>query len=95
MKRILAAVLLFAFAPMLMASPFDEMDYGPFLSHTFQLPNNNTTLRGIAVPLIDGSGLTVGAIGVSMSSAALPASVAVKRFVPAMQDAAEQLRDQL
>ena len=26
------------------------MDYGPFLSHTFQLPNGNTTLRGIAVP---------------------------------------------
>ncbi len=52
-------------------------------------------LRGIAVPLIDGSGLPVGAIGVSMSSATLPAGVAVKRFVPAMQDAAEQLRDQL
>jgi len=52
-------------------------------------------LRGIAVPLIDGSGLPVGAIGVSMSSATLPASVAVKRFVPAMQEAAEQLRDQL
>ena len=52
-------------------------------------------LRGIAVPLIDGSGLPVGAIGVSMSSATLPANVAIKRFVPAMQDAAEQLRDQL
>ncbi len=52
-------------------------------------------LRGIAVPLIDGSGLPVGAIGVSMSSGTLPASVAVKRFVPAMQEAAAQLRDQL
>ena len=52
-------------------------------------------LRGIAVPLIDGSGVPVGALGVSMSSASLPASVAVKRFVPQMQEAAEQLRDQL
>jgi hypothetical protein len=57
MRRILAAALLFTFAPALIAAPFDEMDYGPFLSHTFQLPNNNTTLRGIAVPFdapIDG-----------------------------------------
>lgn len=52
-------------------------------------------LRGIAVPLIDGSGLPVGALSVSMSSASLPAGVAVKRFVPAMREAAEQLRDQL
>ncbi len=52
-------------------------------------------LRGIAVPLIDGSGIPVGALGVSMSSAALPAGVAIKRFVPQMKEAAEQLRDQL
>src|SRR5471032_1932690 len=50
MRRILAAALVFAFAPPLIAAPYDEMDYGPFLSHTFQLPNGNTTLRGIAVP---------------------------------------------
>ena len=49
-------------------------------------------LRGIAVPLLDGSGAPVGAIGVSMSSATLSASVAVKRFVPAMQEAADELR---
>ena len=52
-------------------------------------------LRGIAVPLIDGSGIPVGALGVSMSSASLPAGVAIKRFVPLMQEAAQQLRDQL
>lgn len=52
-------------------------------------------LRGIAVPLVDSAGITVGALGVSMSSASLSATVAVKRFVPTMQEAAEQLRDQL
>lgn len=58
MTRLLAA----AFAILLLATttnaaPYDEMDYGPFLSHTFQLPNGNTTLRGIAIPFdapIDG-----------------------------------------
>ena len=52
-------------------------------------------LRGIAVPLIDGSGMPVGALGVSMSSASLPAGAAIKRFVPQMQEAAQQLRVQL
>jgi glucose/arabinose dehydrogenase len=42
------------------------MDYGPFISHTFQLPNNNITLRGIAVPFdapIEGEKVTPGAKG--------------------------------
>ena len=66
MRRILAAVLLFTFAPTLVAARFDDMDYGPFLSHTFQLPNNNITLRGIAVPFdapIDGDVITPGVKG--------------------------------
>lgn len=68
MKRFCAAAL-FAFAvavPNADAAPYDEMDYGPFLSHTFQLPNGNTTLRGIAVPFdapIDGEKATPGAKG--------------------------------
>src|ERR1019366_8586976 len=66
MRRILAAVLLFTFAPTLIAAPYDEMDYGPFISSTYQLPNNNITLRGIAVPFdapIDGEQATPGAKG--------------------------------
>lgn len=58
MKRFVAALLALCLpVPTLLAAPYDEMDYGPFLSHTFQLPNGNTTLRGIAVPFhapIDG-----------------------------------------
>jgi len=52
MRRFLAVAfvaLLLSFSTIL-AAPYDEMDYGPFLSHTFQLPNGNVTLRGIAVP---------------------------------------------
>ncbi len=51
MRRFAAALLLalFCTAAPITAAPYDEMDYGPFLSHTFQLPNGNTTLRGIAV----------------------------------------------
>ena len=66
MRRFCAVALLFTFAPTLIAAPYDEMDYGPFLSHTFQLPNNNVTLRGIAVPFdapIDGESITPGAKG--------------------------------
>ena len=50
MRRILTAAFFFTFTAPLIAAPYDEMDYGPFVSHTFQLPNGNTTLRGIAVP---------------------------------------------
>lgn len=51
MKRFPAAALaLLIVGVASWAAPYDEMDYGPFLSHTFQMPNGNTTLRGIAVP---------------------------------------------
>ena len=73
MRRLLAVALLFSFSPVLIAAPYDEMDYGPFLSHTFQLPNNNITLRGIAVPFdapIEGDVITPGAIR-SLALAAL------------------------
>lgn len=50
MKRLLAALAVLIAAPFLAAAPYDEMDYGPFVSHTFQMPNGNITLRGIAVP---------------------------------------------
>ncbi|MBI3823230.1 MAG: hypothetical protein HY289_11205, partial [Planctomycetes bacterium] len=67
MRRLLAAASLFLFAPTLIAAPYDEMDYGPFLSHTFQLPNGNTTLRGFAVPFdapIAGEDAKAGKCGV-------------------------------
>src|SRR5262245_61400517 len=57
MKRLLAVCTLLLLSTKTFAAPYDEMDYGPFLSHTFQLPNGNTTLRGIAIPFdapIDG-----------------------------------------
>ncbi len=64
MRRILIAALCASCcsAPTLMAAPYDDMDYGPFVSHTFQMPNNNITLRGIAVPFnasIDGDKITL------------------------------------
>ena len=52
-------------------------------------------LRGVSVPLFDGSGRVVGALSVSMSTAAITPTAAIKRFVPAMREAAEQLREQL
>lgn len=52
-------------------------------------------LRGLSVPLLDGPGRVVGALSVSMSTAAITPSAAVKRFVPALREAAEQLREQL
>jgi IclR family transcriptional regulator, pca regulon regulatory protein len=52
-------------------------------------------LRGISVPLRDGQGQVVAAISVSMSTAAITATAAVKRFVPPLQAAAERLREQL
>src|SRR5947208_14294358 len=66
MRHILAVVFLCTINPALIATPYDDMDYGPFISHTFQLPNNNITLRGIAVPFnapIDGDVVTPGAKG--------------------------------
>ncbi|MBI1831932.1 MAG: hypothetical protein HYR84_10835, partial [Planctomycetes bacterium] len=50
MKRLLVAASFLFAATLLHAAPYDEMDYGPFVSHTFQMPNNNITPRGIAVP---------------------------------------------
>ena len=52
-------------------------------------------LRGVSVPLLDGPGRVVGALSVSMSTAAITPSGAIKQFVPALRDAAEQLREQL
>ena len=52
-------------------------------------------LRGIAVPLVDGSGMPVGALSVSMSIAAMSSAAAVRYFVPPLKAAAEQLRTQL
>ena len=52
-------------------------------------------LRGVSVPLLDGPGRIVGALSVSMSTAAVTPTAAIKLFVPAMRKAAEQLREQL
>ena len=52
-------------------------------------------LRGVSVPLLDGPGRVVGALSVSMSTAAVTPTAAIKLFVPAMRNAAEQLREQL
>lgn len=35
--------------PTTQAAPYDEMDYGPFISATYQLPGGNDVLRGVAV----------------------------------------------
>src|SRR5437870_5252623 len=70
MRRILAAAFFFTFAAPLIAAPYDEMDYGPFVSHTFQLPNNNITLRGIAVPFdvpIEGESFNSPSAGAATS----------------------------
>ena len=66
MKRLLAALLFLLATSVTIAAPYDEMDYGPFLSHTFQLPNGNTTLRGVAVAFdapIEGDVTTPGPKG--------------------------------
>jgi IclR family transcriptional regulator, pca regulon regulatory protein len=52
-------------------------------------------LRGVSVPLVDEQGRAVGAISVSMSTAAMSAAQAVKLCVPAMLEAAAILRSQL
>ena len=52
-------------------------------------------LRGIAVPLLDNNDQLVGSIGVSMAISSMTASAAMKRCVPALKAAAEQLRGQL
>jgi glucose/arabinose dehydrogenase len=55
MQRLVPACLLSALlsAPLSIAAPFDEMDYGPFISATFVAasPKNNLSHRGIAVRL--------------------------------------------
>jgi IclR family pca regulon transcriptional regulator len=50
-------------------------------------------LRGIAVPLVNAQGEVVGALGVSMASAASPVIEAVRNCLPALQAAARRLRD--
>jgi IclR family pca regulon transcriptional regulator len=50
-------------------------------------------LRGIAVPLADGHGQVIGALGISMAVSTCPAEEAVARCVPALQNAARALRD--
>jgi IclR family transcriptional regulator, pca regulon regulatory protein len=52
-------------------------------------------LRGLSVPLIDGQGNMVAALSVSMSIATSTQSSAIKRFLPAMREAAAQLRERL
>jgi IclR family pca regulon transcriptional regulator len=50
-------------------------------------------LRGIAVPLMDRQGNTVGALGISMAASTCPAPQAVALCVPALQRAARSLMD--
>ncbi|MFO0965930.1 MAG: DUF6797 domain-containing protein, partial [Gemmataceae bacterium] len=60
MRRLFAILLALFFLPQIQAAPFDEMDYGPFISATFQLPGGNTVYRGVAVKFhvpIDGEKL--------------------------------------
>ncbi|MBL8379677.1 MAG: helix-turn-helix domain-containing protein [Burkholderiales bacterium] len=52
-------------------------------------------LRGIAVPLIDGRGVTLGAIGISMPVATEPMATSVQRCLPALKRAATELRNLL
>lgn len=53
MKKLLSACLLLALAaPVVRAAPFDQMDYGPFISATYRLPwpGTNVAHRGVFVP---------------------------------------------
>jgi IclR family transcriptional regulator, pca regulon regulatory protein len=52
-------------------------------------------LRGVSVPLLDMAGIAVGAISVSMSTAAMTSAQAVKLCVPALKSAAASLQSQL
>ncbi|MBL8310916.1 MAG: helix-turn-helix domain-containing protein [Burkholderiales bacterium] len=52
-------------------------------------------LRGIAVPLVNGAGHTVGALSVSMSVAAMSPRDSLHRCLPPLQAAAEELRAKL
>ena len=52
-----------------------------------------TGLRGIAVPLIDNQGETIGALGISMAESTCTTEEAIRRCVPALQKAARALRD--
>ena len=47
MKRFLAGLLfaLLPVTPTLLAAPYDEMDYGPFISSTYQLPNGQYVIK--------------------------------------------------
>src|SRR4051812_5368910 len=53
MTRALVALVAVLLAPSaLVAGPrYEDMDYGPFLSATYQTPGDNTTLKGVAVKL--------------------------------------------
>ena len=50
-------------------------------------------LRGIAVPLTDSHGETIGALGISMAESTCTTAEAIRRCVPALQKAARALRD--
>ena len=52
-------------------------------------------LRGVAVPLIDSTGAAVGAISASMAISSMTPAVSVRRCVPPLKAAAEQLRSRL
>jgi glucose/arabinose dehydrogenase len=53
MRRLVPACLVAALfaAPICLAAPYDDMDYGPFISATFvaPIPKNNLSQRGIAI----------------------------------------------
>ena len=73
-RSVFAVLALLLIAPRLVHAQYAEMDYGPFLSHTFQLPNGNTTLRGIAVPFdapIEGDAITPGVVQGKKKAAAI------------------------
>lgn len=52
-------------------------------------------LRGIAVPLLDSTGSAVGAISASMAISSMTPAASVRRCVPPLKAAAEQLRSRL
>jgi IclR family transcriptional regulator, pca regulon regulatory protein len=52
-------------------------------------------LRGVSVPLLDNAGIAVGAISVSMNTAAMSGAQAVKLCVPVLKSAAAALQSQL
>ena len=50
MSKLLSACTLLLLAPLAGAAPYDAMDYGPFISATFALPNGNVVHRGVFLP---------------------------------------------